>query len=367
MTPGRPQPLPALHLPRECQVPGSAVARAGRRQRARQSLLAALLGLVLLNLGMNFALETIKPEWRDPEYGHRLKELKPLARTAEKPVVVLLGSSRCQMGFDPNSLGLDDTALVYNFSQAGCGPAHQLLNLRRLLAAGVKPDRLIVEVLRPVLGGDAPAEKLFLAPRLSAADLQRVTPYCQDATPLYVDWAEIRLNPWYHLRLNLLCHWGGGSLLPWQHRQDFMWKQMKGRGWLPYFFSEITPEKRAQSTAEAQAQYAGYFVNFHLAELPDRSYRDLLELARAEGIRVAFLVMPESATFRRWYPPGVQPLITDYLQKLSREYDVEFFDASDWLGDETYYADGHHLMRHGAKLFSERLGRETLRPWLSRP
>src|SRR5262245_61885792 len=72
------------------------------RSRAKRTVLAGFAFAALLHLGLNVALDTVKPEWRDPEYGHRVKELKPLAATAgSRPVVVALGSSRSQMGLSP--------------------------------------------------------------------------------------------------------------------------------------------------------------------------------------------------------------------------------------------------------------------------
>ncbi|MCZ2342267.1 MAG: DUF1574 domain-containing protein [Bacteroidales bacterium] len=316
---------------------------------------------------MNFALDTVKPEWRDPEYGHRLKELWRL-QDAEpaRPLVVALGSSRPQMGLSPLDLGLGEgphDPLVYNFSAAGCGPVHELLNLRRLLDAGVRPDFLLVEVLRPVLAGNGPAEKLIHPSRLGYADLARLEPYCDDPASLKRDWVHLRLTPWYSLRLNLMSHWGG-SMLHWKSRQDFMWKQMIGRGWLPYFFTEIPPEKRAQGIADAHVQYMDYFRQYSISPLSDRSYRDLLAECRLQGIRVAFFVMPESATFRSWYPPGAEAQATAYLQSLSQEFSVPVFDASAWFPDGKAFADGHHLMRQGAEAFSRRFGPECVGPWV---
>ena len=338
------------------------------RSRSKWAVLAAIGSIFMLNLGMNIALDTLKPEWRDPEYGHRLKELQRLhAAAPDRPLVVALGSSRPQMGLSPAAMGTGDgptSPLVYNFSAAGCGPVHELLNLKRLLAAGIQPDFLLVEVLRPVLAGNGPAEKLIHPARLGYADLARVEPYCDDPVSLKQDWARLRLTPWYSLRLYLMSHWAG-SMLHWQSRQDFMWDQMKGQGWLPYFFAELPPGKREQGTAEAKRQYADYFRNYTIAPRPDRAYRELLALCRGHDIRVAFFVMPESPTFRSWYPAGAEEQATTYLRELSTEFDVPVYDASSWLTDDTYFADSHHLMRHGAEAFSRRFGEECVGPWVA--
>jgi hypothetical protein len=323
--------------------------------------------VVLFQLGMNVALDTVKPEWRDPEYGHRVKQLRRLHRAEPgRPLVVVLGSSRTQMGFAPSLLGTGTgptDPLVYNLSQAGCGPLHELLNLHRLLADGVTPDFLLVEVLSPVLAGDGPAEQVLKAERLSLADVRRAEPYCRDSAELWESWAKARALPWYTLRQYLMSHWQGG-LLHWSHRHDFMWKKLEPDGWLPYFYDTVSDADRAAKLAEAKAQYAGYFAGeFRVAPLPDRVYRDLLAVCRDRGIRVGFVVMPESPTFRAFYPPAARTAVADYLAGLTRDHGVPVFDARDWLPDGAF-ADGHHLMRHGAEAFSRRFGTECAGPWL---
>src|SRR5207249_10481228 len=109
--------------------------------------------------------------------------------------------------------------------------------------------------------------------------------------------------------------------------------------------------------------YAETLAAFRIAPPPDRALRDLIRLCRADGIRVALYLLPEGPTFRGWYPPAARRAAGEYLGGLSREYGVPVFDASDWLPEDAF-ADGHHLLRHGAKAFSGRFGKECLGPWL---
>lgn len=354
MTPTRPAFATRVRL--------GGIASASRRSRARRAVAFGLGFVLLVQVGLNVALDTTKPEWRDPEYGHRVKRVKSLvAANPGKPLVVVLGSSRPQMGLSPTHLGLGDNVLAFNHSQAGCGPIGELLTLRRLLADGVKPDFVLVEILAPVLGGEGDVEKIVKAETLSARDVGRLSPYCTDANALRLAWAEHRLNPVWNYRKNLVSHNLGGWLR-WQDRVDFMWTKMDPYGWLPYFFDEIPPEKRANGIEQARQQYAGYFADFHLAKMPQRAYRDLLDECRARGIRVAFFVMPESPTFRSWYTPAAQTSLASYFDELRRE--APLFDCRDWFDDETQFADGHHMMRHGAEAFSRRFGSDCVRPWL---
>ncbi len=324
--------------------------------RVKHAFAVGITTFVLFQLGLNVALDTSRPEWRDPEYGHRVK----LVRVAPHPLVVVLGSSRPQMGLSPSHLGIDGFT-VFNHSQAGCGPVQEVLTLNRLLADGVTPDFVLVEVLSPVLAGNAPAEKLLKPLTLSYADLGRLEPYCDDPVSLRKEWAKTRILPVHSHRLGLMNHIDPRAL-PWEHRTDFMSRDMDRHGWLAYPFARISDEKRASGTAAAQSQYAGYFADFRVAERPRQAYRDLVATCRARNIPVAFFVMPESDTFRSWYPPAARDGVASYLAELRQ--DAPVFDARDWLPAETWYADGHHLMRPGAEAFSRRFGAECVGPWL---
>lgn len=333
------------------------------RRRGRGAVLSGIVCVILSILGLNLALDTIKPEWRDPEYGHRLTRLQTaIADAPQKPSLVILGSSRAQMGLSPAALGVSDNAVSFNFSQAGNGPVHELLNLRRLLDKGIAPDYLLVEILPPVLGGESDVEKLMIPERMSYADLQRVKPYCQHYDTLLEQWLSKRYSPIETYRLNLMSHLSGGWL-PWQWRQDFMWTKMTTDGWLPYFFPEVVTEKRQSGLHQAHAQYRGYFIDFHLTILPQRSYADLLELCREHDIQVAFFTMPESPTFRSWYTHKASTDIEGYFEKLREK--VPVFDTRTWIDSEQSFADGHHLLKEPATQFSQRFGQECVKPWLS--
>src|SRR5689334_21204732 len=155
------------------------------RQRARrrpwQVFCWAALFFGCLQVGIGLALETWLTEVRDPEYA--LKERQLRARRAEapgRPLVVMLGSSRTLLGLQAGRLGEDGSAVVYNFGAVGCGPALEGVYLRRLLAAGVRPDLLLVEVLPAALNraGDHSLEEGWLsAARLGPAEVARLRSY----------------------------------------------------------------------------------------------------------------------------------------------------------------------------------------------
>lgn len=327
---------------------------------ARRAVLAGLVGVVALHLGLNVALDTVRPQWRDPEYGHRLGELKPLAGRGK--LLVVLGSSRVQMGIDPAAVPLAGVT-VYNLSQAGCGPAGERLNFRRLLREGVRPDFLLVECLTPVLAGDGPFEGGLFPDRLSLADLRDIAPLCDDPAAVRRQFLAARANPWLRYNRSLLCHAGLGRWLYWNQRVDFLWDQLRPGGWMPYPDAVVPAAKRADGFARAEREYTPYLASYHLAAGPERAYRQLAADCRAAGVKLGFVLMPESPRFRALYPPGARELAVGFLRELA---DGPVIDAGDWVPGEGDFADGHHLMRPGAAILSARLG-PTLAGWTAAP
>src|SRR5262249_57384422 len=102
---------------------------------------------------------------------------------------------------------------------------------------------------------------------------------------------------------------------------------------------------------------------WRIAPASDRALRDRLDECRAEGIKVALCLMPEHSECRRWYSPQTHAVVRGYLAELTRQYGVPALDLRDWAPDE-HFADFCHMAPWGAEPFSERFGRDVLRPLL---
>jgi hypothetical protein len=121
---------------------------------ARASLGWSLLTLGLIHLGLTALVGWGPAEFHDPLYGEKLEQLRGrLARApAGSRLVLVLGSSRALTGLNAQLLERrwTETArqgvVIYNFAVPGGGPVTELLLLHRLLADGVCPDLLILEV-----------------------------------------------------------------------------------------------------------------------------------------------------------------------------------------------------------------------------
>jgi hypothetical protein len=303
---------------------------------------------------MAAAVETAKPEWRDPEYGHRLKQLQALrAAHPGRPLVVAVGSSRTQMGVSPAAMGFPDepgSPLVYNFGQSGAGPLRMHLTVERLAAAGVVPDVLLVEVFPAAFAADGPAEVQLkdLTARLSWADLRRLEPFVAGPGAFRARWAGERLRSWHSLRLVLMSHWQP-NWLRWQDRLTFQWDQMDPFGFTPYPFDVVAEPDRARGIARVRDQYAGLMADYRIGAASDRVFRDMLGRCRERGVRVVLYRTPEGPSFRA-LAMSAEPAVKAYLAGMGVPA-VE--PEGDYAEDD--FADGHHLLRGAAGRFSRQL------------
>lgn len=331
-------------------------------------LLVGLAVAVASQVGMGVAIETVRPEWRDPEYGHRLRQLRQLTSTHPgRPLVLAIGSSRTQMGLSPVAMGFPDepgAPLVYNFGQAGAGPLRFLLTVLRLLDAGIKPDYLLLEFFPAALAADGPAEQQaeVWGQRLGLGDLRRLEPHCRHPTALRRQWASNRLAPWHTYRLALMSHWQPGWLR-WQDRLTYQWDQLDAHGWTPYPIESIADAERQKGIEHVREEYAERLGRFRVGGSSDRAVRDVLTRCKADRIPVAFYLTPEGPAFGSWYSPEARSEASAYRDLLAREYGVPVFDAAGGFA-EGEFADSHHLLRDGAARFSRQLADRYIRQWV---
>jgi hypothetical protein len=343
--------------------------RAAWRRAGRVSVFSGALFAVTAMLGMSAALETVKAEWRDPEFGHRLARLRQRQRESPgRPLVLALGTSRTQNAIDPSAMAFPNepgSPLVFNFGQSGSPPLKVLLMLERLLDEGIRPSAVVLEVLPVWLAADGSAERLFegLEARLSAGDLRRLAPYAADWSTLARHWMKARIAPWSAHRVVLLSHWLP-RWLKWGERIDPQWQGMEPDGFVPYPTQFATSEFRASATAHARDEHVGSFAGYAFGDSSVRVLRDLIDRCRARGIAVVLVEPPVSPMFRGWFAPGVWDSGDERLRRLAANLGVDLVPPLGGL-EESHFIDGHHLLRDGAAIYSLRLADRHLKPWLA--
>jgi hypothetical protein len=312
----------------------------------------------------------VRREWvglRDPLYAHKAALLRAqLARPgAQRPFsVVMLGSSRTAFGLNSRPLGeqltrdLGRPVAVFNFGVPAAGPVTERLYLDRLLADGLRPDLLLVEVLSPFLfGGSEPPEKEWLLPRrLRPSEFALANRYAL-YLPRPVRGRE--LFPWYAHRAALLSAVAPGWL-PGAQRIDGG-PACDEAGGPAEPIDAISPELAVRGLEITRRQYAGLVGHGRPGGPAAQTVADLLASCRARGVPAAVVLMPEARAFRGWYSPAGRAELIGLLEDVGRRCDAPLIDASEWVPDDRF-ADGHHLLPRGAAVFSERLGREALGP-----
>jgi hypothetical protein len=87
--------------------------------------------------------------------------------------------------------------------------------------------------------------------------------------------------------------------------------------------------------------------------------RQIIELAHDHQIRVLFVEMPMPRPHREsFYCLPVWPRLRNHVRQLAGEAGVTYLNASDWVIDDSQFADALHLNPAGARVFSARLARE---------
>ncbi len=333
----------------------------------RRELLCFLFAFIAVQLCLAVAVEHWLPDVRDAEYA--LKEERLRALRTVKPrddLLVLLGSSRGSMGLQAGALNQAFEGrghLVFNAALSGGGPVLDLICLRRLLAAGLRPDFVLIEVV-PLhfnqADGTVLEERVLNGSRLRRSELTSIQPYWDDPMRQQWQWWKARLLPAFLQHAELREHLGIDTTQPGGASDDPR-RFLDRFGWYPRYLGPDPPRQRL-ATAQALAQYAPYTRRFRPAPRPLQALNDLLAACRSEGVAVGLLMMPEATAFRRLYCKEVHDGIDHMLETVGRDWHVPLIDARTWVADAEFW-DGHHLLPTGAAIFTQRLAGE-LRPYV---
>ena len=339
---------------------------AGRARSALRWLAAAFLGL---QLGFSIVMDRIEPVLRDPLWGRKIALLRTrLAEEPDRPLVVILGSSRAALGVrlgDSPVQDDGDAPIVFNLGIMGAGPVHELVFLHRLLAEGIHPQRLLLEI-HPLLMHEDPGfgeVAVLNVNRLDWRDLSVLRRYVYDPGKMYASWVRSRVLPCLSHRVLLQMYLAPSWLEP-AYRNDYaVMTRLDRSGWTPHFCKAVTSMEYRQCLELSVKSYEPAFNQYHITDMPDRAVREILGLCRRKRITAGLFLMPEASEFRTAYTADARAKIDDYLARLSKECEVPMFDATAACRDEDF-ADGHHLLPPGAKAFAASFRQDVLRPFL---
>jgi len=346
---------------------------AGSRGRAAVLWTLALFALGQLALGLWIVRR--HPDVRDPEFSSVRTSLRArLAEAPDRPLLLMLGSSRVANSLRPAVLtrtlaGTKAAPVVFNAALLWGGPLHELLVFRRLLADGVRPDWLLIEVFPPMLTQQgAFSEESFLTARgLEWSDGPLVYRYFRERAAGLERVLQEGVAPALCHRARFLERFAP-VLLPRHEGPIVFWPDCGTRdphesGWLPAPSERGSADDFQRRVENNRAQTCTVLDPFQVKPTADRALHEMLDECARRHIRAALVVMPEHSVLRGWYTPVARQRLHAYLTQLGSEYQVAVLDARTWVPDEDFF-DLAHVLPRAAAPFSERFGRQVLQPWL---
>lgn len=332
-----------------------------RRPRPWRSILVwALVWIAGAQFATIAVLEWRYPDFLDPKYGCRMRALRSrLQLEPARPLFAVLGSSRAEQGFRPSVLVRScdrSNPIFYNLARGGSSPLLYLLTLRRLLADGIRPEMVLVEIFPPALV-DEDGGISISKPTLRDWPLLR---RYSIGPRTWAFWLFDRLTLWHKYRSGLVAALAPDWLSPQARWGEHLW-DYRGGEWR-VIGNGIAPAERRRLTDDAHSRYFDSLQHFRVSPGPDRALRELLDLCKTKRIAVMLFLMPESRAFRAWYPAEARRRLTDYLLQLRKEHDVPLIDARRWIADGNF-ADGHHLLEGGAVCFTRWFAGTIVSAW----
>jgi hypothetical protein len=294
---------------------------------------------------------------------------KLLAETPGQGLVVVVGSSRSANGFSPHALGdwMPQPPVVFNFATLGGGPVRELLTYRQMIARGIRPDWLLVEIW-PCFWSERPGlyyeQAAILRCDSYLSDLPVISRLYGAGWDGFAGVCVKNLTPVIHYRAPLLETYapdlasrGADNNRNWE---KIHWLGLDDWGWLPVGWPRLGPEEFAQKLEHARQVTQPDLEGLAFKPGTDWAIHELLRECREHGSKVALFFNPEHSGLRSWYSPQAWERVQSYFLGLAGEFNVPVIDARDWVPDEGF-VDFCHLLPCGADLFSARFGREVLR------
>lgn len=294
----------------------------------------------------------------DPQYAMKFACLKArVAADPNRPLWLILGSSRVEDGVDAGVLNGENTPLIFNFGMGGADLFRQMICLQRLIGSGYKPQSVGIEIMDALLGQEKSVfvDYPSLISRARLGEVATCCDYSPEPDRFRIFWLRSRFDPIFEY---------GTSV---EHQRLFRgtFSRLLGRRIFPYddwgWLTSPHPIPRELYPVALEAERKQHDDDFkHLNKVSrnnDRALRQILDLCKREKIGVFLFGMPESVDFQAFYPAEANAMIGDYLRQIESEYDVKMIDARSWIEREGF-TDGHHLNAAGAEKFSRRFSGE---------
>lgn len=332
--------------------------------RSRKTLLFALAAFALTQVALAGVVLSDPTMVREDLTQRRLRRYQQRADAQPGALtVVQIGSSRTEFGLCGTaaepwlSQRLGQPVVLFNMGAQGAGPAANLVNLRRRLNDGVRPNVLLLEVLPALLDEREMLTDLdplrMPASGLRCSEVALVWQMAGRTRPwLWAEWVKEQALAAETHRLALLSQ-GCPRLLSPENRRDGF-RSADECGYIPP--TKRTPEQLQKALQHARERYQPVLATFRLSQKALDVIGETVEAARSEGMTVALVLMPEGPAFRSWYPPGTWSDVSAALEKLSQKHQTSLIDLREALDEEDLF-DSHHATHEGARKLTGKLAR----------
>lgn len=342
--------------------------------KGKRIVLWTLACFAVSQLILSAYLEYRRLELRDPLYGLRLRSLRQrLSESPNAPLFLFMGSSRVKYSVRPTDLRIHTSEnrpqpIVYNFGLNGMGTIRELMYCRRLLADGIQPHWMLIEVWPPLWAETG----FFRESRLVQGeddlhwrDLPLLCRYFRRDTEVLRQALRRNCLPISDYRTHLL---GAAlqSLLPRAQFEDLTRRVNDCLppdldGWFPLPWETKTLEAKRRALLDGEEKLKPLVQPVRIDPRSDTALREVLAECRQRGIKVALILMPEPSGTRDWYTPQSRAVLRDYLTRLHHDHAVEIIDTRAWVADDDF-SDTCHMSQKGVPSFCGRLGCEVVQP-----
>jgi hypothetical protein len=206
-----------------------------------------------------------------------------------------------------------------------------------------------------------PPERGHLRPdRVTQRELEDLTAIGFADKQYRHDWNEADWNPWFGFRFQLL-----GMIQP-KWTPPGVVKAARSfpdpTGWHPWA-DPITPESYKKNLEVAYHEHFENLQTIEVGQVALKAYAEIFAICKEHGIVAVAVITPEATDFRAWYGKNAKIATAILMEAASQGTDGHVVDAREWLPDSVF-ADGHHVSRGAALMYSSRLSREALIPAL---
>jgi Protein of unknown function (DUF1574) len=329
-----------------------------KRHRGRKVLIIAAALILTGEIGAGFLIDHAPRKIRFPHFARVMNSIRP---PQSSKTILFFGSSRFGNAISVQTVtaGLresnaDDGFVLFNAAVGAGDPVAMEFLTDKLLAAGIHPSMVIVEILPEVMARRNLWLNFHLGRQFTWLETWKSLPDAHLAGTLSVALAT-RLNAVYTFR-NEFQQWAIDALgLPFE----------------PAAVREtIAKRRQAMNRFKAGGLQKGTELarknvrRYEIGGLNARALSRMLAQYSAVGTTVVLVAPPVSSPYLSGYPAPVNQAYLDYMRRLGKMYGTYFFDFRDRLPDRYFYTP-YYTNPDGKLLFSQLVAREILVPLLS--